>query len=150
MGKKINNAGNYSNKERKVIKNETDTQKEEFEQEGNDKLVFVSIKKLQENFECFSKWTKTDMSKFWKFYKNIHNTTWNDIYKTSNKGENKRGFAYNEISIDKYSKKTSFFKTLSEDKTLFELRVDGKIRVHGFREKSVFYLCILDKDHKIC
>jgi hypothetical protein len=119
MGKKINNAGNVSKKERKIIKNETDAQKEEFEQEGNDKLVFVSIKELKENFECFSKWTKTEMSKFWKFNKDIHRTTWSNIYKTANKGENKRGFAYTEIPIDKYNKKTSVFQTISKDKTLF-------------------------------
>jgi hypothetical protein len=33
---------------------------------------------------------------------------------------------------------------------IFELRINGKIRVHGFREKSVFYLCMLDREHRIC
>ncbi|KAA6315586.1 hypothetical protein EZS27_033979 [termite gut metagenome] len=100
MGRKINNIGNSSVSESKYIKNKTDIPKEEFEHEGNDKLVFISIKELQESFECFSKWNKNEMSKFWDFNKDVHKTTWNDIYKTGGKG--KRGFGYTVIPRDNY------------------------------------------------
>lgn len=33
---------------------------------------------------------------------------------------------------------------------LFELRVDGKKRVHGFREGNIFHICWLDRNHRIC
>ena len=49
--------------------------------------------------------------------------------------------AYNE---------NQFINNLSEDIKMFELRVDDKMRVHGFRIEQYFYLCYLDREHKIC
>jgi len=44
----------------------------------------------------------------------------------------------------------NFKKSLDDQIELFELRVDNEKRVHGFRMKSIFYLCWLDRGHKIC
>ncbi|KAA6333473.1 hypothetical protein EZS27_018120 [termite gut metagenome] len=124
-------------------------QRENFEQNGNDKLVFVSIKNLQNSYQCFSEWTKSEMSKFWDFNRRIHQMTWQNIYDTANTGKNKRGMAYTSIPRSKY-KSIYYIKNLSKDIDFFELRVDGELRVHGFREKSIFQLCLLDREHTIC
>ncbi|KAA6323513.1 hypothetical protein EZS27_027054 [termite gut metagenome] len=146
MSKKIKNSGNdISTNGRKYIK--TEFEKEEFEKEGDDKLIFVSIKNLQESFECFSDWNKKEMKKFWDFNRGIHKIRWDDLHKSG--GKEKTGWGYTLIPRDKY-KRISFFETISKDKNIFELRVDNKMRVHGFREKSVFYLCVLDREHRIC
>lgn len=139
---------NDDRKNGKFIKNKTDVPDEKLEQTGNDKKVFISIKNLQNNFECFSDWTKVEMNKFWKFNQQIHQKTWTDVYATANKGEDKRGLAYT-VMPHKLYEHISFMKALSPDITLFELRVDDEIRVHGFRDKTVFYLCLLDREHKI-
>lgn len=116
--------------------------------EGNTSNVFVSLLHLQFNYQCFSDWTKHEMILFWNFNKEIHNKTWQDVYSSARK-QNKTGLAYTTLSKDKYPK-SDFTKNLSKDITTFELRVNQKIRVHGFRNKNIFYLCWLDKNHDVC
>jgi hypothetical protein len=117
--------------------------------EGDSAKVFVSIRFIQYSYQCFSEWSKPEMQSFWSFSEKIHNTTWRQVLQTSGKGENKSGFGYTPINIDNYPSE-AFKKNLSPDITVFELRVTQKARVHGFRNRSVFYIFWLDKDHKIC
>lgn len=115
--------------------------------EGDDATIFLSLRFLQKDHECFSNWDKTEMNIFWKFNSEIHEKTWTMVYSTARK-TNKSGLAYTQLPISTYP--TSEFKNqLSKDITLFELRLTDKIRVHGFRHKSIFYLCWLDKSHTI-
>lgn len=132
----------------KFIKNHTDVSPSEIELNGDDKLVFVSIKNLQNKFQCFSEWSKIEMNKFWNFNDSIHKMTWRQVLQTASKGKNKRGLAYTVIPREKY-KGINFLKDLDKNISIFELRIDDKIRVHGFRECSIFHLCVLDKNHKI-
>lgn len=116
---------------------------------SNNDLVFVSIKNVQNKFECFSDWTATEMAKFWKFNQKLHESTWQQVYETASKGADKRGFALTYINRENYSS-IPFIQELSEDIKMFELRIDNTIRVHGFRVDSIFYLCVLDRVHRIC
>ena len=115
----------------------------------NNEQVFVSIKEFQNDFECFSDWSSAEMSKFWNFNNKLHNATWQQVYSTSSTGANKRGFALTYIPKENYPS-NQFINNLSEDIKMFELRVDDKMRVHGFRIEQYFYLCYLDREHKIC
>ncbi|MDM1041729.1 MULTISPECIES: MAG6450 family protein [Empedobacter] len=114
---------------------------------GDDSKVIISFLHLQNKYQCFSEWTKNEMSEFWNFYSKAHEYTWTQIYSTGRK-TNKNGFAYTIIDKKIYPN-PEFKNTLSEDITLFELRVSKKARVHGFRNKSVFYICWLDRNHNI-
>ena len=116
--------------------------------DGNSANVFVSIRFLQYDHECFSDWAKNEMKMFWAFLTKLHDYTWQQIYDTSRKTD-KTGFAYTKIPRDKYPD-SNFKKSLDDQIELFELRVDNEKRVHGFRMKSIFYLCWLDRGHKIC
>lgn len=119
--------------------------KEEFEENGNEKKVFISFTYIQENFECFSDWTKDEMKQFWKFYKMVSNFTWQQVIETGRKNK-KSGLAYTKIKYNQLPK-----NNLSEDETYFELRVNqNKLRVFGFRNKSIFYISWLDREHRIC
>jgi hypothetical protein len=89
------------------------------------------------------------MKKFWSLNEKIHKMTWQDVYNSANKGEDKRGLAYTPLPREKY-KSIAYIKNLSKDIDLFELRVDGGMRVHGYRQNAVFYICVLDKKHEIC
>lgn len=115
----------------------------------NNDLVLMSIKNVQYRFECFSNWTAQEMTKFWKFNQKLHESTWAQVYETSSKGKDKRGFALTYIDRKKYSA-IPFIQDLSDEIRIFELRVDDTIRVHGFRVDSIFYLCLLDRTHRIC
>lgn len=133
---------------RKYITNNTDVNIDAFDKNGNNALVFISIKNIQHNYQCFSHWSKVEMSKFWNFNKRLHNMTWQQVYATASKND-KRGLAYTEIPREKYGA-NEFISNLDKEITLFELRVDGDMRVHGYRMNATFYLCFLDREHKIC
>ncbi|MDE7413633.1 MAG: hypothetical protein K2N05_07615 [Muribaculaceae bacterium] len=137
-----------TNNERKYIVRNTDVNVDSFDKSGNDKLVFISIKNIQPQYQCFSDWTKTELSKFWKFNKQLHSMTWQQVYETASKRE-KRGLAYTVIPRENYGK-NEFISSLDNEIKMFELRVDDEIRVHGYRMNATFYLCFLDRDHKIC
>lgn len=120
---------------------------DDFSQEGNNAFVFLSLKYIQHRIQCFSDWTNQEMGAFWSFNEAIHQTTWQNVYASARK-RNKTGLAYTTIEKKQYPK-TTFSQKLSDDVTLFELRLNQKMRVHGFRHKSVFYLCWLDREHKL-
>ncbi len=109
--------------------------------------VMVSIRFCQWDTQCFSDWNKHDMKSFWGFIEKVHNYTWQQVYQTASKGQGKSGFAYTIMPIETYPE-TDFRNTLDPGLTLFELRVDKGKRVHGFRDKSIFYIIWLDKDHE--
>jgi hypothetical protein len=111
--------------------------------------VVLSLKYFQHDKECFSNWRKQELSKFWDFNRRLHQMTWQDVFATASKGAQKRGVAYTVIPRCKY-KGVAFIRDMSNDITMFELRVDGVMRVHGFREKQLFHLCLLDRSHSIC
>ena len=144
MGKISKNVANNKQKSKYIKPNVADYSYES----GNDNSVLLSIKNIQSNYQCFSDWSKTEMSKFWAFNDKLHKMTWNELYKSASKGKDKRGMAYTIMDRNLY-KNMPFIKEISKDVTMFELRVDGEIRVHGFRSNSIFYLCLLDREHKI-
>ena len=119
-----------------------------FEQENDDAKVIVNIRHLQYEYQCLSSWSKTEEKELWEFTRRLHRTTWRQVYESASKGKKKRGLAYTIIPRNQYPQ-TEFIRSLSPDVTLFELRVSKKMRVHGFRYKSVFYLCYLDREHKL-
>ncbi len=118
-----------------------------WKQTGNNANVFVSLRFVQHEQECFSNWSKNEMRVFWSFQDSLSNFTWQQVYSQSGK-TNKTGFGYTEIDKKQYPK-TDFREQLSDDITLFELRVDQTKRVHGFRHESIFYIFWLDKNHNL-
>lgn len=120
----------------------------DWQQEGNHAFIQLSIRFLQHDHECFSDWRKTDMKVFWHFQTKLHKFTRQQVYDTSRKTD-KSGLGYTRIPRINYPK-SDFKKSLGDEIELFELRIDQTRRVHGFRMKSVFYLCWLDKGHRIC
>jgi hypothetical protein len=144
MGKHINLPQQSAGKH--IISHVTDS--DVAEETGNDKRVLMCIKNLQPNYECFSDWSKTEMGKFWDFNEQIHQKTWQQVYESASIGAGKRGLALTRISRSRYEH-IEFINSLSPEINMFELRIDDKIRVHGYRQKSVFYLCLLDKNHRI-
>ena len=139
---------NNSENKRKYIAKNTDVNVDAFNKDGNNTYVFISIKNIQPNYQCFSEWSKAELSKFWKFNKKLHNMTWQQVYATASK-DKKRGLAYTVIPRENYGA-NEFIATLDKEIKMFELRVDDEMRVHGYRMNATFFLCFLDREHKIC
>ncbi len=121
---------------------------EGWNKDGDSANVFVSIRFLQHTHQCFSDWTNQEMKVFWGFIDKVHEYTWTLIYASGGKID-KSGLAYTPLKIDQYPKSV-FRDNLDPEITLFELRASEEIRIHGFRNRSVFYICWLDRGHEIC
>jgi hypothetical protein len=137
-----------SGKEDKVNYLNKDVAKLQGWRRQKDPSVFVSLRFVQHDHQCFSAWSREEMKAYWAFQEKVSNYTWIQLYQQGGKLPNKVGFAYTAIDVTKYPE-GNFRKNLSADITLFELRVSEEIRVHGFRSDVVFYVCWLDKNHDI-
>ena len=120
---------------------------ESINDEGNDKPIFISHKYLQHKFQCFADWEKKEMNDYWGFNDTLHTMTWQNVFAQGGK-KNKTGLGYTVIKRNVYPD-SDFKRKLSQEITLFELRVNEKARVHGFRMRSIFFLCWLDRNHDI-
>lgn len=109
----------------------------------------VNLKYYDHAHECLSQWSSPELSDFSEFTNKLTQTTWSDIYKSGGKSGHKTGLGYtvhkNKDNLPRKGKVTG----LSEDITLFELRVNQKARVTGFRSQSSFFLVWLDRNHHI-
>lgn len=115
---------------------------------------YVALKYFRQTFECFSAWEKDELKAFSSFLGSVQGRTWRQVLETSGKGENKTGLAYTpyEINTTKNGAESHLKevrKLISEDIGFFELRVDQKMRVHGFRAKAAFFLVLLDREHRV-
>jgi len=103
--------------------------------------VYISLKYFDGSYECFSEWQSRDLKTFTKFIDKLREHTWEDVKKSD-------GFRYTELNRAELPKKR-ILTIISPETTIFELRVNQKARVHGFKVQSVFFLIWLDRNHKI-
>lgn len=147
MGKKIR-----ANTKLNEDKNNTSLTKIESELLGisseEKEKAYVALKYFDDGFECFSKWTRDEMKAFTDFVRKINGMSWNQIYQTGRR-KNKTGFAYTVHTNREKLPNSKVLDGISEDINFFELRVNQKARVHGFRIKSTFFLVWLDREHSI-
>ncbi|GAB2841390.1 hypothetical protein [Ferruginibacter profundus] len=118
-----------------------------FEEDSDNAPVFVSIRYLYHEFQCFSIWHPDEMKAFWEFIRKVHQYTWTMLKQSGGKGENKAGMGFTPIPVGSYP--ANLTTDIEPDSKLFELRVTQRARVHCFRAKSICYLYLLDKDHSI-
>lgn len=120
------------------------------EEDGDKAHVFISLRFVEYQHQCFSDWDKKQMKAFWEFQEKAHNYTWEQVKAQATKDlSNKTGLGYTQLPPNTYPP-SGIRQKLSPDTTFFELRVSGEMRVHGFRSKSIFYICWLDKGHDYC
>ncbi len=115
---------------------------------------YIALKYFRSGFECFSQWEKDELKVFSSFLSDMHARTWQQVLATSGKGANKTGLAY--TPYEEFHVRGGAAEHLSkvrtqigEDITFFELRLNSKIRVHGFRAKAIFFLVLLDREHRV-
>ena len=114
----------------------------------HDEPVHVALKHYRSSFECFSQWDQADLAAFSKMIEQLRHLSWNQVYSSASKtlGQ-KTGIGYTTHDRLPFTHERL---GLSEDITIFELRVTEKARVHGFRMGTAFFLILLDRDHRVC
>lgn len=105
--------------------------------------AYIALKYFDKNYQCFSEWNPDELACFSNFIDKINNLTWKQIKTHS-------GLRFKNIDTAKGLPNNKIKETLSKDITFYELRVTEKARVVGFRINAVFFLCWLDRNHKIC
>lgn len=109
---------------------------------------YVSLKYFDSSYECFSDWTKADLTGFTDLLRKMGHMTWVQIQATGGRSGTKTGLGCTRLPRNILP--ASSTSNLSEDLLFMELRVNSKARIHGFRMNDAFFLLCLDKDHKIC
>jgi hypothetical protein len=109
----------------------------------------VNLKYYDPEFECFSEWTPDELKAFSEFIKKLKRLTWEQIYRSGGKRGDKTGLGYIPHKTRAVLPKHPELDFLNLDITFFELRITQKVRVHGFRVKSAFFLVWLDRNHRI-
>ena len=102
----------------------------------------ISLKYFDHNYQCFSEWDRDELREFSRFVEKLRNLTWTAIPRN-------RGLGMQPHKIRKKLPSSAILNSISKDTSLFELRVTGESRVHGFRVKSTFFLVWLDRQHDI-
>lgn len=117
------------------------------------KNPYVVLKYFQNEWECFSAWSADELKLFSKFLATFSGHTWDSVYKSGGKGENKGSLGYTpyDTATMKAGKDVldKVKKSISPDISFFELRVSDKIRLHGFQSQSAFFLVMLDREHRV-
>lgn len=109
---------------------------------------YVNLKYYDPTHECFSVWQAAELSDFSNFTKKLTSITWADIYKSAGKVQ-KAGLGYTLHKDKTKLPNNGNINGVSEEVTLFELRINQKARVHGFRMKNAFFLVWLDRNHQV-
>lgn len=117
------------------------------------KNPYVVLKYFQSDWECFSNWEKEELSQFSKFLNLLKQHTWDSVYKSEGKWKSKGALGYTPYDLKEMKSGKSYLERiqqiLSEDISFFELRVNQKIRVHGFQVQAAFFLVLLDREHRV-
>lgn len=115
---------------------------------------FVTLKYFCHSFECFSAWEKEELKSFSDFLSSLRQRTWRQVLETSGKSGSKVGLGYTPYDVatvktgaEEHLKNVR--SQIGDDITFFELRLNQRIRVHGFRAKAAFFLVLLDREHRV-
>ena len=108
----------------------------------------VNLKYYTSSVDCFSSWTPANLKAFSRFINKIRAMTWDDIRNSGGGIGSKAGLGYTVVPRRHYPANAAL-DAVSEDITFFELRIDEKVRVHGFRCMDGFYLVYLDRSHQL-
>ncbi|NTG20648.1 hypothetical protein G6L00_09405 [Agrobacterium rhizogenes] len=138
--KNANNERVFSDLEKRILNHSIDKDGER---------PHVNLKYYSPNFECFSSWTSDEMKAFSTFVEKLRTSKWQTIFNSGGSIGQKTGFALTLLEPSNYPQENQTLDSLSQDIKLFELRVDQKIRVHGFRCHDGFFLVYLDREHRI-
>lgn len=110
---------------------------------AEDEKAYIALKYFDKKYECFSEWDSDDLKNFSNTVDKINSLTWKEI-----KGHS--GLRLKKIDNAKGIPNSAIKNQLSKDIMFYEIRISKKARIIGFRSNAVFFLCWLDRNHRIC
>jgi len=110
---------------------------------SNNFQAYIALKYYDKSFECLSEWDKDELVCLSNTIEKINKMNWNQIHTDG-------GLRYKSIDDSKDIPLNNIKRIISKDIKFYELRVNQKARIVGFRIESTFFLCWLDRNHRIC
>ena len=111
----------------------------------NDGYPVFSFKFSDKNKYTLFDWPKEDLYQFIRFLNKVESRTWNMIQSTAGKSD-KSGLAFTQL---KKSQLPVLPANISEDVTIFELRINEKMRVFAFRTGDICNFVWFDRTHQV-
>jgi hypothetical protein len=108
---------------------------------SDEKNAYIALKYYDKSYEDLSEWQREELKGLSNKIDLINKLTWSQVKRNSS-------LRYKDVS--NANKLPVSKNLLSEDITYCEMRITDKARIFGFRSNSIFFLCWLDRNHKIC
>lgn len=108
---------------------------------SDEKNAYIALKYYDKSYEDLSEWQREELKELSNKIDLINKLTWSQVKRNSS-------LRYKDVS--NANKLPVSKNLLSEDITYCEMRITDKARIFGFRSNSIFFLCWLDRNHKIC
>lgn len=108
---------------------------------ADEKNAYIALKYYDRSYECISEWNRNELKELSNKIELINKLTWSQVKANS-------GLRYKDVTDA--NKLPASKNKLSDDITFCEIRITEKARIFGFRSNSIFFLCWLDRNHKIC
>jgi hypothetical protein len=114
------------------------------QQRESEEPIYVVLKYYDHSHECFSAWSKDELSEFSSFVDKLRKQSWANIAAGARPKPCNPKLARNGAR----ERLERVHNQLSKDIQFIELRVSKRARVHGFRLRDAFFLVLLDRDHR--
>lgn len=135
MKKKINKSSLNLKQKSNVTKIKTDLKETNYDSRRG-KLAFEFA---SDNKCCLSEWHNRELKLLIDSFKKIERLTWNEVFNdTGLNWERNKNIA---IQLP---------TNIPKDVKLYSFRVNGKMRVYGYRAQEFFYIIWFDRNHIIC
>ncbi|WP_139252166.1 hypothetical protein [Hymenobacter psychrotolerans] len=124
-----------------------------YSDKGNNAVAHPSLRYYQSSHECLSDWPAGNLKAFSSFIERVREQTWQQIYQSGGKGQNKAGLGYTQHKDKSVLPNKGLVAGLGPDVNLmldmFELRVTQRARVHCFRQAHFMFIVWLDGKHEV-
>ena len=104
---------------------------------------YLALKYFDSSWECFSDWNQSELKNFSAFIDKLKIMNWRQVLESP-------GFGYKlHKNRNQLPNKGMAIREVSPDISASEIRVTQRVRIHGFRINSAYFLVWLDKDHRV-
>lgn len=97
---------------------------------------------------CLSRCSKDEIRGYKDCVRKLSSMEWNEVLRSSGKGENKAGLAFTPYS-DNALKGVTRPSRIDPGLQICAVRASGKMRLFGFRIRQTYYILWYDRNHEI-
>lgn len=117
--------------------------------DGDDQQPYIALKYYHPEHECLSSWSAEELKDLSNLSLKLQSMCWSQVKSQGGSVGKKTGLGMTKHTNVKKLPHHPKMAQISPDVSFFELRANQVARVHGFRVDAAFFLCWLDRGHKV-